>query len=189
MGREFELKYAATPAAIAAICADGEGWTTISMETTYFDTLHGTLKAEKCTLRQRMENDVSVCTLKTPADGFGRGEWAVEAPWCEETVVALFAAAGYESIPFEQLHPVCGARFTRLAMMVELSGCTVEVALDQGVLSGGGEEIPLCEVEVECKSGDEQKVIAWAQHLAENYGLQPERFSKFYRASRLGKGE
>ena len=189
MGREFELKYAATPAALEVIRNDGENWTQISMETAYFDTPDGVLAEKKCTLRRRMENGVSVCTLKTPADGFGRGEWDRNAPWCEETVKALFAAAGLESIPFEKLSSVCGARFTRLAKKVELSNCTLEIALDQGILSGGGREIPLCEVEVECKGGDETTVAAWAQRLAEKYGLQPEQFSKFYRAFSLAKGE
>ena len=189
MGREFELKYAATPATLEVIRADGENWTRISMETAYFDTPEGDLAKKKCTLRQRMENGISVCTLKTPADGFGRGEWDKKEVWSEETVKALFAAAGLENIPFEKLQKVCGARFTRLAKKVELSACSLEIALDEGVLSGGGREIPLCEVEVECKSGDENIVVSWAQSLAEEYGLQPERFSKFYRASRLAKGE
>ena len=189
MGREFELKYAATPKTLAVIQSQGENWTEISMETTYFDTDSGALKAKKCTLRQRLENGISVCTLKTPADGFGRGEWAMEAPWCEETVKALFTAAGFEGVPFAQLHPVCGARFTRLAMNVELPDCAMEIALDQGMLYGGNQEIPLCEVEVECKGGKEAKTAAWARMLAEKYGLKPERFSKFYRASKLAEGE
>lgn len=189
MGREFELKYAATPKTLEVIRSHEDNWTEISMETTYFDTDNGALKAKKCTLRCRLENGISVCTLKTPADGLGRGEWAMESPWCEETVKALFDAAGYESIPFAQLHPVCGARFTRLAMNIEFADSAMEIALDQGALYGGNREIPLCEVEVECKRGEEAKTAAWARMLAKKYGLQPERFSKFYRASRLAEGE
>lgn len=189
MGRELELKFAATPAILETICSDGENWTKISMATTYFDTVDGALAAKKCTLRQRMEDEISVCTMKTPADGFGRGEWSLEASWNEETTRALFAAAGEDEIPFEKLHPVCGAKFTRLAKTVEFSNYTVEIALDQGILSGGGREIPLCEMEVEYKSGDENAAMAWAQNLARQYGLRQERFSKFYRASRLAKGE
>lgn len=189
MGRELELKFAATPAILEAICCDGENWTKISMETTYFDTDDGALAKKKCTLRQRIENGTSVCTMKTPAAGFGRGEWSLEAPWNEETVQALFAAAGEKYIPVEKLHPVCGARFTRLARTVEFSQCTVEIALDQGILSGGGREIPLCEVEVEYKSGDEDAAIAWAQNFARQYGVKQELYSKFYRARSLAKGE
>ncbi len=189
MGREFELKYAATPEKLAAIEEQWRNWTAISMETTYFDTADGALSDQKCTLRQRMENGISVCTMKTPATGFGRGEWDMQAQWNEETAMALFTAAGRKSIPFEKLKPICGARFTRRAKLLELTDCTVEIALDEGVLLGGGREIPLCELEVELKNGNEESAALWAQHLAVQHGLQAETRSKFSRASALAKGE
>ena len=189
MGREFELKFKATAKALAEIRELWQDWEEISMETTYFDTADSRLSAKNCTLRCRMENGVSVCTMKTPTAGFGRGEWDVKAPWCAETAMELFAAAGQEAIPFEALTPVCGARFTRLAKTVELPGCTVEIALDTGVLLGGGREIPLCELEVEYKAGSEDAAAAWAERLAQRFGLQAEMKSKFRRASLLAKGE
>lgn len=189
MGREFELKYAAAPEKLAAIRQMWENWETISMETTYFDTRDGALSAKHCTLRCRMENGVSVCTMKTPIAGFGRGEWDKNAPWCAETVAELFAKAGREAIAFDDLRPVCGAKFTRLAKTVEIPGCTVEIALDEGVLMGGGRQIPLCEVEVEFKTGDENAAVLWAKSLAAKFDLQPENQSKFRRASLLAKGE
>ncbi len=189
MGREFELKFRATADALTQIRALWQDWEEISMETTYFDTEDGTLSAKKCTLRRRMENGISVCTMKTPTAGLGRGEWDVKAPWGEETAMKLFDSAGQERIPFGKLTAVCGARFTRLAKTVELPGCTVEIALDTGVLLGGSREIPLCELEVECKSGSEAAVAAWAKRLAERFGLQTETLSKFRRASLLAKGE
>ena len=189
MGREFELKFKATGDALSKIRALWQNWKEISMETTYFDTVDGGLSAKKCTLRRRMENGVSVCTMKTPIAGFGRGEWDAKAPWCAETAEKLFAAAGQEAIPFEVLMPVCGARFTRLAKTVELPGCVVEIALDTGILMGGGREIPLCELEVEYKDGSEAVASAWAERLAQRFGLEAETKSKFRRASLLAKGE
>ena len=41
MGREFELKYSATPEKLATICKEWDNWTAFSMETTYFDTTDG----------------------------------------------------------------------------------------------------------------------------------------------------
>lgn len=189
MGREFELKFSATPEILETLCGQWENWEKFSMETTYFDTEDGTLSAQNCTLRCRMENGLSVCTMKTPTIGFGRGEWELQAPWSAETAERLFVAAGRTPIAFEMLTAVCGARFTRLAKAVELPGCTVEIALDQGILTGGGREIPLCELEVELKSGSEEAAAVWAQYLAEKFGLQPEPKSKFRRASLLAKGE
>lgn len=189
MGREFELKYEATPEKLASIRQLWQNWETISMETTYFDTRDDALSAQACTLRCRMENGVSVCTMKTPIAGFGRGEWNKNAPWCAETVAQLFTEAGREQIPFEDLHPVCGAKFTRLAKTVEIPGCTVEIALDEGILMGGNRQIPLCELEIEVKDGSEKAAILWAKNLAKKFDLQAETQSKFRRAALLAKGE
>ena len=159
------------------------------METTYFDTRDGALSAQNCTLRCRMENGNSVCTMKTPIAGFGRGEWDTAAQWCAETVEELFAKAGREPIAFQKLTPVCGAKFIRRAKVVTLPECTVEIALDEGILIGGGRQIPLCEVEVEVKAGDEKAAVLWAKKLSGKLGLQAETKSKFRRASGLAKGE
>ena len=187
MGREFELKFAATPEKLTEIYSQWQGWEEISMETTYFDTPDRRLSKKHCTLRRRMENGISVCTMKTPADGFGRGEWDLQAPWNEETVEKLFTKAAQEQIPFSELSAVCGARFLRKAKMVVLKDCTVEIALDQGVLLGGGKEIPLCEMEVELKSGSEDAVLQWAGELAVCYDLKVEHQSKFKRAVALAQ--
>jgi inorganic triphosphatase YgiF len=64
-----------------------------------------------------------------------------------------------------------------------------ELALDKGVLMGGGKEVPLCEVEVELKSGTEAALIASAAQLVSAHGLQTETHSKFRRAMALTKGE
>jgi len=65
----------------------------------------------------------------------------------------------------------------------------VELALDEGILMGGGKEIPLCEVEVELKSGDIRFCDLFAKTLAARFGLTPETKSKFRRALALYKGE
>ena len=87
------------------------------------------------------------------------------------------------------LVPICGARFTRLAKTVSLDGCSVELALDRGILIGGGREVPLCEVEVELKSGAPEAAMAFADALAKKFGLHRESKSKFRRALALAKGE
>ena len=63
----------------------------------------------------------------------------------------------------------------------------MEIALDEGVLLGGGKELPLCELEVELKEGSREAMDAFAAQIAEIYGLQPERKSKFARAIALYK--
>jgi inorganic triphosphatase YgiF len=189
MAREFELKYAATPAIQEKIREKLGHFEEISMETTYFDTQDGTLSARHITLRSRRENGICVCTLKTPGIGHGHGEWDAQALWGAETADMLFRESGEEAVAFDALLPVCGAKFTRRAALVELSDCTVEVALDAGVLLGGGKECPLCEVEIEVKAGSEAAAVEFARALAEEFALSPEPQSKFRRASALAKGE
>lgn len=185
MGREFELKFSADAGAFARLRADLGQMQPITMETTYFDTPDRAFSAGKMTLRLRRENGIAVFTLKTPGDGHGRGEWDTE---CDDIALAapmLCKLAGIASPDISTLVPVCGARFTRLAKTVTLADATAEIALDTGVLLGGGQEAPLTEVEVELKSGSEAAVVAYAQALAGQYGLQPQPQSKFRRASAL----
>ena len=66
MGREFELKYRATPEIITVIREKYENFLEISMETAYYDTPDGALGDLHWTLRRRYENGRSVCTVKIP---------------------------------------------------------------------------------------------------------------------------
>ena len=189
MGLEFELKYAITPSVLRAIEAHYGDFASISMETTYYDTADHALSTKNMTMRRRFENGASVCTLKTPADHYGRVEWELEENWAEAVVQSLFEKAAVAPIPFDALKPVCGARFTRLAKTIVFPDCTLELALDEGILFGGGRELPLCELEVELKSGSQTALCLWAQALAHKYGLTAEHASKFKRALALAKGE
>lgn len=193
MGIEFELKFRATPDQHSAIRGNVPGQEEIvSMETTYYDTPDSALSERRYTLRRRMENNRSVCTLKIPAGDLGRGEFEVESPDIETAIPMLCKLSGLtDLLPLTAcgVIPVCGARFTRIAKTLTLEDCTVELALDRGILSGGGKDTPLCEVEVELKSGNRDTACMYAAALAATYGLTPERHSKFRRALALYKGE
>ena len=191
MGREFELKFRADAAVITAIREKYGSFTTISMETTYYDTFDLKLSMHHWTLRRRMENETSVCTFKRPHKDGGRGEWEVEAPNIMDGILALCQkGADWELMRVTSggLTEVCGARFTRLAKQLEIPGGTVELALDQGVLIGKGKELPLAEGEVELKEGSDEAAVAFAKALAEEFGLVPEEKSKFARAMALAMG-
>ncbi len=193
MGREFELKFRATQARQEEIRAYFSlDWQRIAMETTYYDTPQGELGALRWTLRRRLENGRSVCTVKTPAPDGGRGEWELEQEDLLTAVPELCKLGGPKELLLlaqKGLQPVCGARFTRLAGVLELKECSVELALDRGCLIGGGREAALCEVEVEVKSGSEAAAVAFAEELARRFDLCPEPLSKYRRALNLAKGE
>lgn len=191
MGVEFELKYRTDRQTQQAIRAAFSGdWQTISMETTYYDTPTGDLSALHYTLRRRFENGVSVCTVKTPTSGLGRGEWEVVCDSIEtaiEKLCKLGAPENLLTLTQNGVTPVCGARFTRQALAVELPDGAVELALDQGILFAGNREEPICEVEVELKTGESAVAVQFAAVLAEQYPLQRETNSKFKRAKALGE--
>lgn len=191
MGVEFELKFRATEEIQAALAARFPGQRqTISMETTYYDTPDRILGQHIMTLRRRLENGQSVCTVKTPESGGARGEWDCKCEDIYEALPALCKLGGPEILLSLQgrLEVVCGARFTRQAIMIDDEEFVAELALDSGVLIGGGRETPLCEVELELKSGNKEALMLYARILATRFHLIPERKSKFIRAMELAQG-
>lgn len=190
MGIEFELKFRATPLQQVLLMKKfPQESRSFAMETVYYDTPDSALSRRAYTLRRRMENEISVCTLKVPSGTYGRGEFEVNCPTIEAAIPELCKLSGITDLPAlleKGIVPICGAKFTRIAKTVVLPACTVELALDSGILSGGGKEIPLCEVEVELKEGKPEAAVAFAKQLAAEYALVPEFKSKFARARALG---
>ena len=188
MGKEFELKYAATAAQLEILKDRYPHLRSIAMETTYYDNTAGDFSRLKWTFRRRMENEKSICTLKTPMQGLGRAEFEVESADLLEAVPELLAQgapAQLLALVADGIAESCGARFTRLAGLLELPGCTAELALDEGILLGGGKELPFREVEVELKEGSEEAATAFAKSLAAELNLVPEYKSKVARARQL----
>ena len=192
---EFELKFAVDRAEILDRIAENPAITermtepirTIPMETTYYDTEDHRLTAQHWTLRRRMEGATPVVTLKTPAPIPGaRNEWETEGTDVLSTVPALIALGAPKELEnLTAVFPICGAKFTRRAVLLQLEGCTAELALDHGQLFRGSRSIPLCELELELKSGPPAAMFALAKELAAAYSLKEEPLSKFFRASRL----
>ena len=185
MGREFELKFRASVRQMDAIKAEFDGFREINMVTAYYDTPDQALFSRHWTLRCRQENETAVCTLKTPCPEGGRTEWEAECADIEAAIPQLCKAGAPEELKdlaAGKLEKVCGARFVRQAALIELEDCTVELALDRGILQGGARMQLLGEVEVELKSGSQEAAIAFARDLAVKYGLMQERLSKYIRA-------
>ena len=192
MGKEFELKYSADPEKLEQIARAYGDFQKITMETTYYDTPEGSLSRLRITLRRRMENGQAVCTVKTPQTGLTRGEWEINCADIREAIPELCKLGCPVDLPAmttNGLVEVCGARFTRLAKTLTWAGAQLELALDQGVLIGGGRELAFCEAEVELKDGPETAAEDFARHLAQKFDLQRSQVSKFRRALNLARGE
>lgn len=202
MAAEYEFKYRLDSLSLMRLkAAFPQEETAIQMQTTYYDTPSGALSAQHYTLRRRLENDKSVCTLKTPSGlpsgstlpaGSARNEWEVECEDIAQAIDRLIAQGAPEdlrTLTKEGLLPVCGAKFVRLAKTVTLNNAVAEIAMDSGYLFGGNQTAPLWEVEWELKSGDPYEFGSYVHSLATEFRLNPESQSKFARALKLYKGE
>lgn len=187
MGRELELKFRAEETQIAAIFRDYTGFQDISMETVYYDTPKRLLGERRVTLRRRYENGTAVYALKTYLPDGSHGEWETEAPSLEQAL-SLLQKLGAPDLPAVcDLEEICGARFTRSCVTLSIPGGKAELAVDRGSLLGGGRELPLSEVELELKAGDDGSLYAFGEAFARRYGLEEEPLSKFARARTLAR--
>ena len=185
MGRELELKYRATTEQMAAVRSAYGPFHEITMETTYYDTPDRRMGSRKETLRRRYENGTAVYALKTYLPDGSHGEWECTAASLEEAM-AVLSSMGAPGLPqTEELGPICGAAFTRSCALLTLRGGTVELALDEGILTGNGKETSLREVELELKEGPDEVLLAFGPAFASRFGLEKEPLSKFARAKAL----
>lgn len=194
MATEYEWKFKTDFATLVRINACfPEKSREFQMETVYYDTADQALSSRHYTLRRRLENERSVCTLKTPAaEPNTRNEWETENAHIENAIDELIAQGAPEELRElvkGGLFPICGAKFVRIAKDFSFDGALLELALDHGYLFAGNRKEPLCEVEVELKSGDMQACRQYARQLAAEFMLEEEPRSKFARAFALYKGE
>lgn len=194
MGLELEFKYALTgPDQLEQLCqalGDAFGpWEAVDMATVYYDTQDKALAARCWTLRVRQENGIPVLTMKTPGPGGARREWELPGGSLMDLprLQALGAPPEVVALGPDQLAPQCGARFRRLRCLARLPDVEAELALDQGVLLGGGRERPFWELEAERKSGSGEALAQWCRSLAMAWDLREESCSKFVRAAALGR--
>lgn len=201
MATELEFKLAVpNPALLEQILFDetvGQlrktDYRLIEMAAVYYDTPDRRLRDRKWTLRLRQENDRLIAALKTPGQGRARGEWQCEASHIRQAIGKLMTEGAPEELGTltadAVLQPVCAARYTRRAADLMFGDGTVcELCGDVGLLTGGGREEPLCEVEVELKSGESCMAEAFAEELMDRFSLREETRSKFARALALAKG-
>lgn len=190
MGRELELKFAASSETLDAMEEKYAPLTPITMHTRYFDTPHQVFRGRRWTLRLRLENGRPICTLKTRLSDGSRGEYETESGDIVSAIPALLeqgAPAELEELAQEGLEEVCGARFTRLARIIDVPGGQVELALDRGEFTGGGRTLPFTEAEAELKAGPDEVLARFGRALAEEFSLREEPRSKIQRAMALAE--
>ena len=197
MGKELEIKLAAPgAAALDAVCSDAQvealrcgSWQEICMETTYLDTPARAIAARKWMLRRRVENGEAIYTMKTPGDGYVRGEWEsrkAALPDAVREMVSQGAPAELAALTAGGAARVCGVQFSRKTVPLRLAdGTMCALCADRGHFLGGAHRRPFCEVELELTSGSAEAMLAFARALAARYDLREEPNSKFVRAAAL----
>lgn len=185
--QEVELKFVCGPDDLAAVLAavppgdDGVA----ELISVYFDTADLALQKAGASLRVRERGGQRVQTLKR-GEGLAREEHEAPieglAPDPALGPLPKLAPAGAD------LKPVFNVRVSRRQRTFRYQGATVELALDQGEVVGGEARSPICEVELELKSGSPAALFALAHELLEAAPLYLSFDSKAARGQALVAG-
>ena len=167
----------------------------LEMEAMYYDTADNLIAHCHGGLRLRRENETRVVCLKLAAEsGFGgarkaREEYECTAPDIRTGIQNLPAAGAPQDICDcllqANLIELGRTAFTRFWFLLSYQGCTCELAFDYGKLTRNGRVGPICEMELELKSGSEADFDDLAVQLQQEFDLKPQPLSKLARMMRL----
>lgn len=208
MDKEFELKLAISTdsaAKLHQLLISKGGLRRTRLQAFYIDTDDFFLSKKNIALRVRKEGRYWVQTLKMPGrNEFERLEHNVKlAGWdaSKPIDITLHAQhpAGVELMTLIEKNPtrVLTVQFQtdiwRRVAAVRARQGIIEYALDEGVISTQSQqgliEIPVCEIELELKSGSYDSVIAHAKTLINRYGACLDTRSKSQRGFLAAQGE
>ncbi|OEZ28878.1 CYTH and CHAD domain-containing protein [Variovorax boronicumulans] len=177
------------------------------LQARYFDTADQRLVADGMVLRLRKEGRRWVQTVKAAGDnalhrlehnvdlGTGAAAPAIDPARHAGTPVGerlarLLQAADGSAVPLVERQSTDIVRLTRDLRVSGPAGAVVEMALDVGkVVAHAGTPAqrasPVCELELELKSGDVQGLVALARRWSQQHGLWFSTVSKAERGMRL----
>lgn len=198
---EIELKFIATPDAVAALPQQLAVWPNQhsapqKLTNIYFETADNFLRGHDMGLRIRRFDESYEMTIKTAgkvvAGLHQRPEYnvAIATP---ELALAQFPAdiwpQGCDINALQQaLQPLFRTDFVREKWVVTYGKSEIEVGLDQGEVKAGELSEALCEIELELKTGNTADLLALANALAEHGGLRQGSLSKAARGYHLAQG-
>jgi len=160
----------------------------------YYDTPAFDLRKNRTALRLRRMGDRWIQTVKTEGKVAGglheRPEWECETAENRLDFDAIPNPTVREFFADEKirwaLRSVFVTEFTRTSSLLEFPwGEMVECSLDQGEIRAGEQRVPLCEVELELKTGHPARLFELALGLQEGIPLKLENVSKAERGYRL----
>ncbi|MDR6539173.1 CYTH and CHAD domain-containing protein [Variovorax soli] len=205
---EFELKFQVDPqyrAAVESAVARGSSRRE-RLQARYYDTADGALAAQRIILRirkegrrwvqtakapgghplERHEHNVDIATPKTSDVPPPRLERHAGTP-IGTLIDKALRAAGQD--PAEaQLMPLYATDIRRTTREMRTGDARIELAFDRGEVRAGNRSYPVCELELELKSGSPRSMLELARRWRIRYGLWLDTVSKSARGERLAKG-
>lgn len=169
----------------------------VYMKASYFDTDDYILSKNDIAFRVRMEGSRIVASLKwngASVDGLHTRE-EINVPVNDETCFIMpnpeifkESDIGQDMIALihgKSLHSLLETRFLRSKMRVDTGKTICEVAIDEGEIVTDFGNLPICELEIELFSGEQEDVLRIGEILAEKYQLTAEDRSKYARGLTL----
>ena len=164
------------------------------MKAIYFDTADRRLGKEEIAFRVRLKGSSYIATLKwkgTSNEGLHIRE-EINVPVSGEICMIQPSADIFreseqgkrvqELVGDEPLESLLEMHFLRRTARIDIDDSIFELAVDVGETVGDKGSVPICELELELFSGDQDAMLRFGAFLAEKYGLTPENESKFSRA-------
>src|SRR6478672_5029391 len=198
MSHEVELKFdvAATDAEALKACPALAGVmpSIVEADTAYFDTKDGIVRRAGYSLRVRKAGGRFVQAVKhkraAAAGLFVRDEWETDVPGFALDDAALAKTPLKKLLDAEAAGPLklqVRSRFRRTTWLVTHRGSVIEVVLDEGKVTAGKVESPLCELELELKSGKPRALFALAGEIGAALPLRLGVLSKAERGYALAE--
>jgi len=203
---EIELKYSVSSGKIAERIWKDEELKLIEEKNsrdmnefrgTYYDTEDHLLFKNDIAFRFRKEGKKLVASLKWSGTNDGalhqREELNMnlgegEIPKCPNPDVFKESSEGTDLLKLldgKPLKHMMEVNVLRKSFRVDTGDSLVEISLDDGeIVTKEGNE-PVCEMEIELFSGNQEDLVKLGERLRERYCLEPEKDSKFARGLKL----
>lgn len=170
---------------------------TVYMKAAYFDTEDYILSKHDIAFRVRMEGNRVVASLKwngSSQEGLHIREEVnvpIDDPACflqPSADIFIESEAGRDLMPMIEnkiLHSLLEIHFLRRRLRIDTGRSILEVAIDTGDIISGFGNLPICELEIELFSGEQEDVLAIGQVLIDKFNLVPLNESKYSRGLKL----
>jgi inorganic triphosphatase YgiF len=192
---EIELKFKIEPAVLGRLLSHPslQGAERVArLRSVYFDTVSHDLRRCGLGLRVRDDGEGFVQTVKRQAGpgGVSRGEWEakVSVGHIDPTALAETPVEDILRGRANTLTPIFTTVVDRKIRTLRRRGAIVEAAFDHGTVSSGDRTQPICELELELKSGDQAALFRLGRRLVSDLSVCLSFESKAERGYRLVGG-